>query len=411
MPEPVSASRPAPLAGVRVLDFSRVLAGPHCGRMLVDLGADVIKIEPPEGDLTRFRMPRAGSMATYFAQQNCGKRNISLDIRHPEALDLLRRLAATADVVLENFRAGVMERIGLGYATLASENPRLVFASISGYGQSGPWSDRRCYAAAVQAEAGFTWGERDAAGDGEARVPPWSHGDLYTALECLSAILAALFQREHTGVGQAIDVAMAETLLSVNEHAHFLIDGSEQSADVQAFSPHRAPALPTADGRLSIVPGSPVVKGTFELYLAASGRKDLADDPRFATVEARLEHYDALVDELAAWSSTLPDPEALEAALAANELAMGVVRPVHELAGSEWARHRGAIVEVDDRSGGTLRIPNSPWRFSGADTGARGRPAWRGEHNREVLETILGLDAATIDDLEARGVLSSRMPR
>ena len=134
---------PGPLSGVRVLDLSRVLAGPHCARMLVDMGADVIKVEPPEGDMTRFSWPRKNSMASYFAQQNCGKRNISLDFAHPEAVAIVRSLAGMSDVVLENFRPGVMARMGLDPDELLAAHPRLVIASISGYGQQGPWSRRR----------------------------------------------------------------------------------------------------------------------------------------------------------------------------------------------------------------------------------------------------------------------------
>jgi len=188
-----------PLDGVRVLDLSRVLAGPHAGRMLVDLGADVIKVEPPEGDLTRFSWPRINSMATYFAQQNCGKRNISLDLRHPEAVAIVRSLAGLCDVVLENFRPGVMTRMGLDPDELLAAHPRLVIASISGYGQDGPWRGRRAYAPVVQAEAGITWSQ--AMARGKAANDVFSHGDVYTALECLSALLAALYQRERTGVG------------------------------------------------------------------------------------------------------------------------------------------------------------------------------------------------------------------
>ena len=129
--------KPTPLSGIRILDFSRVLAGPHCGRMLVDLGAEVVKIEPPEGDMTRQSAPRLHSMALYFAQQNCGKRNVSLDVTQPAGRDIARALAARADVVLENFRPGVMKKLGLSYADLSATNPRLVYASISGYGQEG----------------------------------------------------------------------------------------------------------------------------------------------------------------------------------------------------------------------------------------------------------------------------------
>ncbi len=191
-----------PLEGLRVLDFSRVLAGPHCGRALADLGADVVKVEPPAGDLTRFATPRRASMSFYFAQQNAGKRNLSLDLTRPEATALLLRLVERADVLLENFRPGVMERLGLGYEAAAAANPRLVYASISGYGQDGPWAQRRAYAVVIHAEMGMTRRSIDHRG-GPPANEPFSHADVYAGLECLAGILAALFQRERDGPGPA----------------------------------------------------------------------------------------------------------------------------------------------------------------------------------------------------------------
>ncbi|HTN78819.1 MAG TPA: CaiB/BaiF CoA-transferase family protein [Acidimicrobiales bacterium] len=399
-----------PLNGVRVLDLSRVLAGPHCGRMLVDLGADVIKVEPPEGDLTRFSYPRKASMASYFAQQNCGKRNVSLDLTRPEAVSIVRSLAGLSDVVLENFRPGVMARMGLDPDELLAEHPHLVIASISGYGQQGPWSRRRAYAPVVQAEAGITWAQGQAR-HGVMANDVFSHGDVYTALECLSAVLAALYQREKTGVGQRVDIAMAETMLTINEHAHWHLNGGDVNNQVPSFAPGDYPVIPTAEGHHIVISGHPAGKGTFDLYMRAAGRTDLIDDPRFATVDARVEHLDEIIEVLAEWSSSFDDIDAIEDTLAEHGLAMGVLRTVSEISHTDWAEARGAIVEVDDRSGGTLRLPNSPWRFSAADTGVRGVPAYRGEHNREVLRELLDVSEPELDRLEADGVLSSRPPR
>src|SRR5438132_1362359 len=259
-----------PLDGVRVLDFSLVMSGPHCTRMLVDLGADVVKVEPPDGDLTRFFRPRAGSIALYHAQQNCGKRNISADLRRPEAVELLLRLVQRVDVLVENFRPGVMDRLGLGYAAASARNPRLAYASISGFGQRGSSAGRRAYADIIHAEMGMT--EMLERGDGH-QDNPFNHADTYTGLECLAGVLAALQE----------------------------------------------------------------------------------------------------------WAAGLDGPEALERALEPSRLATGVVRSVEEAGAGTWARERGAVVEVDDRSGGRLRLPNSPWRFSDATTGVRGVPAYRGE--------------------------------
>ena len=397
-----------PLHGIRVLDFSRVLAGPHCGRMLVDLGADVIKIEPPEGDLSRFGLPRRNSLTTSHTQQNLGKRNISLDLKRPEAMALLVELAARSDVVLENFRPGVMDRLGLGYDELARRNPRLVFASISGYGQDGRWASRRAYAPLVAAEMGYLWAfahyrKLDVAQE------PHSHADLYAGKQCLIAILSALFQRERTGRGQRIDVDMAESLLFANEYATTWLSGLETDA-LPRPATVASPVFRTASGRFVTVGGDPVARVNFEQWCRALDRPDLVQDPRFADAEGREKHRDALLEILDAWVSRQEDVEALDRTLHDVGLVLGVVRTTAEAGATDWARERGAVVEVPDRGTGTLRVPNTPWRFSEAATGARGHTAYRGEHNAEVLRDVLGLSPARITELEQAGVLSSRVP-
>ena len=401
-----------PLAGVRVLDLTRVLSGPHCTRMLCDLGAEVIKVEPPEGDLTRFAYPRRNSISTYFTQQNVGKRNVSMDMRHQRGVDLLARLADTSDVLVENFRPGVMDRMGLGYETLAARNPRLVYASLTGYGHTGPWRDRRAYAAVVGAETGVTMLQGQAHG-GEARNDPMSHGDVYTSLECLAGVLAALYQRERTGDGQWVEVSMAETMLSVNEHAQWELrpdDSDDGGDDIPSFAPGDYFVLRTAEGHRVIVGGHPADKANFRTFCTVAGRTDLLDDARYATTRLRRQHLDELHEAVEAWSSTVSDLDAVEAAFGEHGLAVGVLRTVREVGGTEWARARGAVVDVPDRGDGSVRVTNSPWHFSRADSGVRGQPAYRGEDNRAVLAEVLGLGDAELDALEADGVLSSRGP-
>jgi crotonobetainyl-CoA:carnitine CoA-transferase CaiB-like acyl-CoA transferase len=383
-----------------------VMSGPHCTRMLVDLGADVVKVEPPDGDITRFFRPRVGSMALYHAQQNCGKRNLSADLRRPEAVELMLRLAEHVDVVVENFRPGVMERLGLGYEAMSARNRRLVYASITGFGQHGADAHRRAYADIIHAEMGMT--EMLARSQPNPHTP-FNHADCYTALECLAAILAALVQRERTGRGQRIDVAMAETLLCVNDWASRELAGAEEDP-VSPAGGAVTPRFTTGDGRRVVVTGNLASRGIFDAWCAAMERPDLGDDPRFATAEARLEHRDELLEVIQGWVGGLEGPGVLETALAPGRLAVGVVRSVEEAGSGPWARERGAVVEVDDRSGGRLRLPNSPWRFSAAATGVRGVPAFRGEHNHEVLEGLLGLSPEDVSGLEDAGVLSSRLP-
>jgi len=411
MSEMSEMSAPRPLEGVRVLDFTRVLSGPHCTRMLADLGADVIKVEPPAGDTTRFTNPRINSLSTYFIQQNTGKRNISLDMTKPEAVEILKKLAAKCDIVVENFRPGVMQRMGLDYATLGAANPKLIYASISGYGATGPWVERRAYAPVINAETGMTKLQGDAR-DGTYANDPHSHGDVYTALEAAAAILAALYQRERNGAGQYIDISMAETMLYVNEHSHDqLWNGDDDPSWIRSFQPGDYPVLTVADGTIVVVSGHPAERGTFEFYLEAMQMQHLRDDPRFDDVASRLANLNALQRIIREWALGVPDADELERRLAEHQLAMGRLRSVDEVAATDWAREREAIIEVSDRGGGTVRIPNSPWHFSGSETALRGVPKFRGEDNREVLRELLDLSDEQVERLRNDGVLVERLPK
>lgn len=400
-----------PLEGIRVLDFTRVLSGPHCTRMLSDLGAEVIKVEPPEGDLTRFAFPRVGSMSTYFAQQNIGKKNISMDLKAPEAVELVKALIRECDVVVENYRGGVMDKLGLGWSVVSQINPRLIYAAISGYGNSGPWSHRRAYATVVNAETGMTGLQARARG-GDASNDPHSHADVYTGMECAAAVLAALFQRERTGEGQYIDVSMAQTMLYVNEHVQNELFEREVPADqIRSFQPGDYPILQTGDGTYVVVSGHPAERGTFDLFVSAMNRPELLEDPRFSDVGRRLQNLDALRDIIREWALSVQTAQEIEDVMADAGLAMGVMRTMPEIAASDWAADRNVIVNADDRSGSTFRVPNSPWVFSGSDTSTQGVPKFRGEDNEDVLTALAGLTSDQVKDLTERGVLSIRLPR
>jgi len=312
-------------------------------------------------------------------------------------------------VVVENFRPGVTRRMGLDYETLSAINPRLVYATITGYGHTGPWQRRRAYAAVVQAEAGYM--DHQSKGSGLYTNDMMSHADVYTALECLTGLLAALYQRERTGQGQWVEVSMAETMLCVNDHTHWELTGRDaEPGAIPNFGPGDYPVLELANGRRVLVAGHPVESGTFEKYVTVMERPDLLDDPRLADRRTRVGHLDVVLEALHAWAATVEDETVLEEAFAAQGVAIGVVRTVQEITESEWAEERGAIVEVDDRGGGSVLIPNSPWHFGEAVTGVRGAPAYRGEHNRDVFGRLLGLDDGALDRLEADGVLTSRVP-
>ena len=399
-----------PLEGIRVLDFTRVLSGPHATRMLSDLGAEVIKVEPPMGDMTRFALPRVNSLSSYFIQQNVGKKNISLDMTKPRAVELLKKLASHCDVVIENFRPGVMRKMGLDYETLSQSNPRLIYTSITGYGTTGPWTVRRAYAPVVNAESGITKHQGDVRG-GQYANDPHSHGDVYTALEAASAILAALYQREQTGVGQYIDVSMAETMLYVNEHAHNQMwTGIQPVGEIRSFQPADYPVLTVADGSMVVVSGHPAERGTFDFFVAAMQQPELLSDPRFSDVATRLDHFDELMDIMRAWAKTISTSDEIENQLSQHQLAVGRLRSVGELADTQWAYDRDAVIDVSDRGDSTVRIPNSPWHFSGSDTTTQGDAKYRGEDNRAIFSEITGMSSEEIAQLENDGVLVSRGP-
>ena len=400
-----------PLEGVRVLDFTRVLSGPHATRMLCDLGADVIKVEQPTGDLTRFSSPRVNSNATYFIQQNVGKRNISLDLTKPEAVEIIKQLIEKCDVLIENFRPGVMARLGLDEKTLHKKNSRLVYASITGYGNTGPWVNRRAFAPVINAEMGLTKRQGDARG-GQYANDPFSHADVYTAIECASAILAALFQRERNGEGQYIDLSMAQTLLYVNEHAHDDLWEEPVSPDaIRSFRPEDYAVLTTKDGITSVVSGHPAERGTFDFFVAAMQAPHLLNDERFKTVALRIKNFAELMQLIKDWALTIETVDELERRLDENKLAMGQMRTVREVAKTKWASERNAFVEVDDRGDGKVKLPNSPWMFSGSDTSTRGITKYRGEDNAEVLRELLGLSAEQIKDLNDREIISQRVTK
>lgn len=399
-----------PLQGLCILDFSRVLTGPHATRMLCDLGAEIIKIEPPDGDLTRFTNPRVNSLSTYFIQQNVGKKNISLDMSKPEAVDIVKKLVMHADILIENFRPGVMKKLGLDYASLSALNPKLIYASITGYGQTGPWVHRRAYAPVVGAESGLTNHQGMARG-GQFANDPFSHADVYTAMETCAAVLAAVIQRHSTGRGQSIDIAMAQTMLYVNEHAHdALWDEPTPPEQIRSFEPGNYPVLTAANGDKVVVSGHPGERGTFDLFFTAIGRSDLLTDPKFIDVPSRLTNLEELQSILRAWALTIPDATAIEEALAKHKLASGKIRTTRELADTDWAVAREITVEVSNRGGGKVRIPNAPWKFSDATVTTAGSPKYRGEDNALVLGDLLGLSATEVDALTESGVLQRRVP-
>jgi CoA:oxalate CoA-transferase len=404
---PVSDPVQGPLAGLVVLDLTRVMAGPHCGKVLCDLGADVIKIEPPEGDITRYAVPRVNSLAVYFIQQNAGKRNVSMDLRDPRGSQLLRNMAAHADVLIENYRPGVADRLGIGYEALRAVNPGLIYGTVTGFGQGNAWAGRRAYARMVQAEMGMLL--TDAKDERPSAHTVFSHGDLYPALELTVGLLAALRVRSSTGLGQRVDVTMAQTLLYINEYAAIDATGEEIDEDLGTLGRGTDPIFQLRDGRTITVIGNPTTTGRFESYCDLIGG-GLLEDSRFTSYELRRQNRPQLLKIIQEWIYTFDTPEALQAALGTKQIVMGVAQTTLQAINGEWAQATGAMTEVSDRGSASVSVPSPPWQFSSTQAAIQGPAAYRGEHNREVLRELLGMPDPDIDALETDGVLSARLP-
>jgi CoA:oxalate CoA-transferase len=399
----------APLQGVRVVDFTRVLAGPHCTKALRDLGADVTKIEPPAGDLGRFGLPNVNGVGLYYVQQNAGKRNLSLDLNFPEARQVVSLLCREADVIVENFRPGTLARFGFGYEDVKAFNPKIIYLSLSGYGQSTSWKNRPAFAPTVQAETGLTAIVQEHFGEAlsEPRGDSCSHADVYTGLQGVIAVLAALQHRNRTGEGQHVDVSMAATMLSVNERAGALLSDIDTDGEPIALSANESHIYEMADGTQLTIAASPIYSPMFSRFCAMMRRSDLLADPRFTTAKLRRQNLPALLAEVRSWLSTFDDLDQLQAQVSESGLAVGRVRTVNEFAKSDWVREWNAVVEVDDRAGGTVRMPGNPWIFSQSRLPAPGAPAFQGEHNVEILKE-LQIPEEQIGSMRQRNIILSR---
>jgi len=376
---------PRPLEGVRVLDLSQIIAGPACGRMLADLGAEVVKIESPRGDLCRTVPPHVDGIGALYAQMNAGKRHVCADIRMSAGANLVARMAARCDVVIENFRPGVLAARGLGYPELTETNPRLVYLSISGFGQTGIWSERRAHAPLLHAEGGTI--EVAARLRGQPPVPEvHQHADLYSGYFGVSAVCAALYQRERTGVGQHLDVALAEVLLYASDQVVMDLldyDGPRE------FDTWTYPVVTLDSGETVCLVGNPLrLYGRWMAALGAEPGGPPADE------------HDASV-RVAVAVRRFEDADALRAALAVDGLVCTVVQPATTLLASDWAEERQVLGQVAPG----VRAPASPWRSSGAEIRVTGPATAVGADTRDVLRDLLALSELEIEALAASGAI------
>jgi crotonobetainyl-CoA:carnitine CoA-transferase CaiB-like acyl-CoA transferase len=391
----------APLAGVRVVDLSNTLMGPYCSLLLARMGADVIKVEPPAGDVTRDigggRHPKMGPI---FLGVNHGKRSLALDLKSARGRQALLRVIDGADVFLTNMRPRALEQLGLGYGDLGPGHPRLVHCRLLGFGMDGPYRDFAAYDDAIQAISGL------AAVQGNGGAPEYvrtTTADKTVALFGLSAILAALFARERTGRGQAVEVpmfeAMAAFLLAEQQGGYVFDPPAGPPGYARTASPYRRPYA-TADGNLSVVI---YTDRMWEAFFALIGRPELGDDPRFSTLTDRTAHIDELY-KLVEDSLPARTTDDWSKALAAAGIPAVPVLGLADLFDDPHLEAVGFFDEIDHPSEGRMMLPRLPVRFGGAAAPA-GRPAPRlGEHSTEVLREA-GLDPREIAALVADGVV------
>ena len=367
---------PNALDGVRVLDFTTTIAGPHCTRLMADIGAEVIKIEAPEGDMMRSRLPLRNGASTSFGQLNTGKKSLVLDLKRSEAVDVVKRLVKTADILVENFRPGVMARFGLDYPVLRAVNPAIVYCAISGYGQTGPSAGRPAYAPVIHASSGYDLAQ--IAHQIEPRRPDYCGifiADVLSGTYAFGAAMAALHQRHATGEGQMIDVSMLESMLS-------LTLGELQNSQFDVPLPPRPIFGPVAtkDGYVNLSVAS---ERTFQSMAAAAGRQDWLTDPRFAKYIDRRVNWGALMDELEEWSTTLPTAE-VQAIFDRHGVPSSPYRTVGEAMRDPQLAHRHSLAEVHDDGGSFLAL-NPPFRFATGATATHPFVSTLGEHSAAVL--------------------------
>ena len=404
-----------PLSGLRVLDFSRILAGPWAAQTMADLGAEVIKIERPgTGDDTRLWGPpfitaEDGSEildAAYFHCANRGKKSITLDLASARGQEIGRRLVATADILLENYKRGGLARYGLDYESLRTVNPGLIYCSITGFGQTGPYADRAGYDFLIQAMGGLMsiTGERDDLPGGGPQKVGVAVTDVLTGLYTAIAALAAVRERERTGKGKHVDMALFDVAVAstANQAMNYLVTGKAPGRMGNGH-PNVVPyqSFATADGHVVVAVGN---DSQFARFCEAGGRPDLAADERFHTNAGRVEHRDALIPAISEMMLTRTRDEWI-AALEAVGVPCGPINDLGRIFADPQAEARGLRMELPHSEAGSVPGVANPIRYVGEPHDYPGGAPALGEHTGEVLGGILGMDADEIAALRAEGVV------
>jgi formyl-CoA transferase len=392
------------LSGIRVLDLSRILAGPYCTMLLGDMGADVIKVERPGcGDDTRtWGPPFSGGESAYYLCCNRNKRSITVDLKRPEGRELVSELARRSDVLVENFKPGMMKRLGLDYETLAAANPRLVYCSITAFGQDGPYRDRPGYDMVLSAVGGLMWitGERD----GNPCKVGVAITDVLTGVQSSNAILAALLWRERSGRGQQIDASLLDAQVSAlaNIASNYLVAGQEAvrwGTAHESIVPYQV--FPTRDRPIAIAVAS---QKLWESFCTLLDRPEWREDPRFRTNPDRVANRDVLLPLISGEFETRSCVEWMEALVGAS-IPCGPVNDMESLFADPQVRHREMIEEVPHPTIGTLRLAGLPVKYGATPGRVRSAPPLLGEHTDEVLSELLELPSERIAGLREAGVL------
>jgi crotonobetainyl-CoA:carnitine CoA-transferase CaiB-like acyl-CoA transferase len=395
-----------PLTGLKVFDLTRVLAGPTCAQMLADLGANVIKIEKPgAGDDTRGFAPpfMPGTReSAYFTGVNRNKRSVTLDIAQPEGQAIARRLVADCDILVENFKVGALARYGLGYEQLHAELPRLIYCSITGFGQTGPYAPRPGYDGLIQAMGGIM--SLTGLPDGEPQKVGVPVADVFAGLYGCIGILAALRHRDATGIGQQIDIGMLDTHAAwlSNQAMNYLATGTNPQR-LGNEHPNIVPyqVFQTADGYVVLSIGN---DPTFKRFCETFGLAALLEDARFSTNAARVENRRLVTDTLAPvmlGQTTAWWVDRLEAA----KIGCGPINTIEQVFADPQVKARGVLVEMTRPDGGTVQVVANPVRLSETPADYRIAPPALGQHTDEVLSGLLGLGADELADLRGRGVI------
>jgi formyl-CoA transferase/CoA:oxalate CoA-transferase len=396
-------SRPS-LDGLHVLDFSHALAGPYCTLLLADFGATVHKLEPANGgDMGRgWGPPFTGDQASFFLGLNRGKQGISINLKHEKGIEICLKLLEKMDVLVENFRPGTMDRLGLGYEQVHALNPRIVYCSISGYGQDGPSRDEAAFDLIVQSSSGLV--SITGTEDGEQVRCGYSVADISAGLFAVIGILSALWARDRTGKGQHVDIAMFDSMIS------------GMSSNYMTYLGSGSTPRPLGSGFPTVVPyrifqaedrGFAIAIGSERLWSALCkviDRPDLESHPKFATNPVRIEHRQELEETLADIFHLRPASEWLQK-MRSLGIPCSLARTFPEVVEHPQAAYRGMFPEISHPTAGTHRVTGSPIKFSMTPGGPKQPAPLLGQHTHQVLETLLGLDADALDKLTSDGII------